>query len=437
MFEKLFKISHKSSGCLTSRQEVDESAPEVWKSMMRSTTPEEIYQSFGDDDKSIITRWKEKRSSLIRRRVQEELESEIEAEASLVRESTNFLRVQLHSIDPKSSCNENAMLTIWQPTEEQLGVLKEGTSVEFHNLATRESTYNGNLQLVANNRTLIKPLALNLSSLTEKLGFRQRRFLNMFQVHSLSQGISNEESEMKNIKNFDVAAVQVHVQESSTPNDFIFYLSDETNLILRVHCKDPPSILKTLLLSERESYPAYAMRDLFIQSFDQEQQCAVAEFGETSSVVMTNQRVKNLSNWVVSSLHSEIQQIAAYIKAGLPIWEHDGDEKICLGYVMGLRSKSFEENYIEVDCCGQGSFEWKISVDLLRQMMSKISSHDCEDFFPPDIQNRIAKVATVGSIFRSRGILWRFKLISDPEYVVCDATKANRQSIGQIYKTLQ
>ena len=110
---------------------------------MSSTTPEEIYETFSNDNKYIISRWTEKRSTLVHRRIREEVESELQTETSLVRESTNFLRVKVHSVDPKSSCNENAMLTIWQPTEEQLGFLKEGTSVEFHNLAVRESTYDG------------------------------------------------------------------------------------------------------------------------------------------------------------------------------------------------------------------------------------------------------------------------------------------------------
>jgi hypothetical protein len=401
--------------------------------MMSSTTPEEIYESFGNDDKCIISRWKEKRSSLIHRRVREEVESELETETSLIRESTNFLRLKVHSIDPKCFCNESAMLTIWQPTEEQVGFLKEGISVEIHNLAVRESTYEGISQLVANNRTIIEPFAFEASSLAEKIGFRHRRFLNLFQVHTLSHGASNLKGRTEKNVTFDVAAVQIHVQTSNIPDDFVFYLSDETNLILRIHCKNPPSILKTLLLSEKQSFPIYAMRDLFIRPFDQDQQCAVAEFCDMSSVVLTNNRLEILSKWVASSSQSEIQQIATYVKAGLPLWEHDRNEKIYLGYVMGLRSESIEKLYVKVDCCGQGSFEWKLPVGIMRQMMSAISLENMQENLFPDKENRAAKVNSLGSIFRSRCTLWRFQLSSEPESVVCSATKANKRNIGHLY----
>lgn len=404
---------------------------------MSSTTPEETYESFGNDDKCVISRWKEKRSSLIHRRVRDEVESELETETSLIRESTNFLRVKVHSIDPKSFCNESAMLTIWQPTEEQVGCLKEGISVEIHNLAVRESTYEGISQLVANNRTIIEPFAFEASSLAEKIGFRRRRFLNLFQVHTLSHGASNLKGRMEKNVTFDVAAVQIHVQTSKILDDFVFYLSDETNLILRVHCKNPPSILKTLILSEKQSFPTYAMRDLFIRPFDQEQQCAVAEFCDMSSVVLTNNRLEILSQWVASSSQSEIQQIAAYIKEGLPLWEHDRNEKIFLGYVMGLRIERTEKIYVEVDCCGQGSFEWKLPVGILRQMMSAISLEKLEENIFPDKENRAAKVSSLSSIFRARCTLWRFQLSSEPESVVCSATKANKRNIGHLYNTLQ
>jgi len=404
---------------------------------MSSTTSGEIDESFNDDDKCIIRRWKEKRNSLIHRRVREEVESELETETSLMRESTNFLRVKVHSTDPKSSCNESAMLTIWQPTEEQLGVLKEGTSVEVHNLAIRESTYDGISQLVANNRTIIEPFAFQASSLAEKIGFRQRRFLNLFQVHTLSHGAANEKLGTKKNVNFDVAAVQIHVHQSDSPDDFIFYLSDETNLTLRVHCRNPPSILKTLLLSERRSFPSYATRDLFIRPFDQEQQCAVAEFRDMSSVVLTNQRLENLSKWAVSSSQNEIQQIAAYIKAGLPLWEHDCNEKIYLGYVMGLKTESIENISIEVDCCGQGYFEWKLPVGILRQMIFAISLDNLQERIFLEQENRAAKDGALGSIFRARGILWRFQLLSEPESVVCNATKANKHNLGHLYEILQ
>eukprot|EP00536_Pseudo-nitzschia_multiseries_P003170 jgi/Psemu1/301798/fgenesh1_kg.47_\ len=406
--------------------------------MMKSTTPEEIYESFSQEDKSIISKWRDQRNSLINRRVREEVESELETETSLIRESTSFLRVKVHSIDPKSSRNETATLTIWQPTEEQQSFLAEGTSVEIHNLAVRESSYDGILQLVANNRTIIEPCSLQAPLLAQKIGFRQRRFLNLFQVHALSHETASRRDRTKQNVDFDVAGAQICVvPKSDLSEDFDFFLSDETNLLLRIHCRNPPSALKTLLSAKKGSFPCYAMRDLLVRPFDHEQQCAVAEFCDTSSVVLTNKRVEQLAKWASSPSRNELGQIAAYMKAGLPLWEQDCNEKIYLGYIMGLRTEGVETVFIQVDCCGHGSHEWKLPVHVLQQMVSSISPEKLRVSLSPDQEDRIAKFGRIGSIFRARGILWRFRLSSQSDSVVSSATEANKLDIGRIYDTLQ
>jgi len=418
-------------------QEVDENSPDVWKQVMTSSRPEEIHESFNDQDKDTFSRWKEQRSALIHSRVREELEAELETETSLTLESKRFQRVLVYSTNPKNSGRESALLTIWQPTEEQLGLLKEGTSVEINDLAVRDTIYDGNLQLIASSKTIIKSFVFQASSLIEKIGFRHRRFLNMFQVHKLSHE-ANKTTRKKPL-DFDVAAVQMHVIEPSDFLDaFTFYVTDETNLILKIYCKKPPLLLKTLLLGEKRFSP-YAMRDLHICPFDQEQQCAVAEFRERSSVVMSNQYVERLVNWVSLAAQKDLPQIVAYLRAGLPLWEQTSDKRISLGYIMGLRTESMEKIYIEVDCCGHGCYEWKLPTRVLHQMISTISVDDLQVSLCPEQEDRISKFGKLGSILRARGVLWRFQLSSATvnESVVCNATEANKHNIGLLYETLQ
>jgi hypothetical protein len=406
--------------------------------MMKSSIPEEIYETFDNQEKKIISRWREQRNALVHRRVQQEVEAELETDTTLIRESKNFQRVRVYSIDPKTSCRESALLTIWQPTEEQLGLLKEGTAVEIHNLALRDATYDGSLQLIANSRTSIESFTFQASSLIEKIGFRQRRFLNIFQVHKLSHEATHDRFRRKQ-SDFDVAAVQIHVVEPSDSSDaFSFYVTDETNLILRVHCKKPPLMLKTLLLGEKRFSP-YAMRDLVICPFDQEQQCAVAEFRDMSSFVMSNEHVERLKNWASLSSRKDLSQIAAYLRAGLPLWEQDSDQKVSLGYIMGLRTESKDKIYIEVDCCGHGCYEWKLPARVLQQMISSISVDDLQVSLSPEQEDRISKFGMLSKILRARGILWRFQLssVAVAESVVCSATEANKHNIGLLYETFQ
>lgn len=431
----LFPSSFSSWTSRRQPQEIDEDAPDVWNRMMNSSSSgQEINESFGNHEKNEIDRWRDKRNTLMERRLREEVEAELEAEASLKRESKSFQKIRVHSIDPKNDRCESAMLTIWQPSEDQLSLIKEGTSIEIHNLVPRDTSYSGNLQLYANNRTIIESFALDdASSLMKTVEFQKRRFLNLFQAHKISHNAAKSFGQKQ--LDFDLVAVQLHVIEPSESSDaFTFYVTDETNLILRIHCKKPPLLLKTLLSGE-ESFTAYAMCDLVACPYDQEQQCAVAEFNEMSNVVMSNHHVERLTNWVSLASKNDLPKIVAHLKAELPIWEQTSNQRVSLGHIMGLRTESMDKIYIEVDCCGGGLYKWRVPLRVIHQMISTISISDLQVSLSPEQEDRIAKFGLIGSILRARGVLWRFQLSPGTnESVVCNAVEADKIKISKLYE---
>jgi hypothetical protein len=146
---------------------------------MSSASPEEFFGNLNVLEKSTVEKWRQKRLGIIQRRVREEAEAELETDVTLVRKSTPFLRVKLHSVHPSTSKCEMAMLTIWEPTEEQMNVLKEGTTVEVKNLGVNEAVYEGMLQLKGNHRTILESIDLHDTSLAERLGYAKRRWLSL------------------------------------------------------------------------------------------------------------------------------------------------------------------------------------------------------------------------------------------------------------------
>jgi hypothetical protein len=146
---------------------------------MNSTSPEESFEALNDRERSLISRWKHTRSELIRRRVQQEVQAEMEVDTSLIRDSRPFIRMKVHSLFPSES-NEEALLTIWEPNEEQLNPV-EGTAIQFENLSVKSVKHEGLLQLTATGRTPFEQYCVDDETLHQRIGFTKCQFLNYAQ----------------------------------------------------------------------------------------------------------------------------------------------------------------------------------------------------------------------------------------------------------------
>lgn len=423
-------------------QEVDENAPEAWQRFVRSTNPEDIFATMNESDREAITKWQAHRSSMIRRRIHEEVESELEVETSLLRESTPFVRIKVHSIDPIPTRTESCVLTLWQPTEEQLSLLKDGNAVQMQNLTVRESSHDGQLQLAANSRTVMEPCPIPPASLLEKIDFHHRYFLNLFQVHKLCHSAGDAASSMKTHgSDFDVAAVQINLVETPDIRDkYRIYVTDETGLILRIHCREHlwGMAAKGFVSDGNHRFIPVALCDLCIMSYDPGEQCAVAEFGELSSHAAGNNRIEDLARWVAMSQDNELLRIASYCQANIPYWD-GGEQLTAFGYVIGLSSENSEKLCIEVDCCGQGLHKWELPAHVLESMIVALNSSEEQTvLLMPEEESRVSRLGVLGPTFRSRGVLWQFRVLSNQSHdVVLIACKADRAALGRLYQTWQ
>jgi hypothetical protein len=263
----------------------------------------------------------------------------------------------------------------------------------------------------------------------------------MFQVHKLA--LQSGADVKSSTVDFDTVAVKVHVVEPSEyePGEFIIYVTDETNLVLQVHCKSLPYSLR-VIFAEKKEYPVIAMCDLRLCSFDDVQQCAVAEFGDLSSVMTANKRIEDLTRWVSLSSKTELPQIAFYVNANLPMWEQScGDETTAFGYIVRLRSLRARKLLVEVDCCGFERNEWELPLEVLDSMLPTIIAENQSVGLSPREDDRARKLGTLGNIFRARGILWKFQLTptnsstNECTLVVSCANKATERDLGRLYLT--
>jgi hypothetical protein len=386
-------------------------------------------------------RWQQQRIELIRKRVQEEVESELETETSLVRKSTPFLRAMVHSIDPKENRRECALLTIWNPTEDQRNIIKEGETVQAFNLGVRGASYDGTLQVSANGRTTIESYPIEDHSLIERVGFQPRQLLSVFHFHKLSRLAGSQPKNQKWAQpiDVDVAGIQVHaVEPNETDNDHKIYLTDESGLMIRIHSK------KMLNAVVKQNglvvFPIVGLRDVRVFPFDDEQDCAVAEHFELSSTLSSHRRLDELELWASASNRNVtmLLRLANHVKAKLPLHHQLGEQKIAMGYILHISlSKRENKMFITVDCNGFDSHIFEVPIIVMHQMIQiareevhRVTLCRTEEDVDPSL-------GCLSSIFRCRGFLWRFLIrrsvgSTNSQYVIEKAWKMDKVAFSKV-----
>jgi hypothetical protein len=424
---------------------------------MKSASPEHFFAGLAQDDKSEVTKWQEKRSVILRDRMQKEIEAELECDSTLMRESTPFLRVDVTSYDPRSQeglSSEEARLTIWQPTDEQVSALKEGTIVQVQNVSVRDTKYDGMVQLTANSRTCILPVAEPQAACALDAMPRKPRLQNLFRLHVLSNTMlktSVGELSTPAICAIDTVVIALRTIEifDSGSSKFALYVTDETNLIARIQC----DVLPTELI--RNMDVVIYLCGLRVLPFDTMEQCAVAQYcaeSKLANVSGADTRIEELRRWVSSPLgSSQKHRVQRYLSAKIPIRE-GGEWRVAIGYVVGLRviPLSKEKLYVEVDCAHSESIQaWELPHFILGKMLSILSdyrgeSDRCAVAFSSEEEVRIAELGVLGPVFHARGVLWHFHLrrtllsSSEPslggDFIVIDANVADTQALANVYE---
>ena len=434
-------------------------APEIWQSLMKSPSPRDFFDDMNEADKLEVSKWKAKRDLLLPDRVQKEIDAALECDTSLIRKSVPLIRADVASFDHKSqnvTSVNGAHLTIWEPSDEQASILKEGATVEVYNLCVRDTTFEGKIQLTANSRTRIETFSEDLpTKLTKR--HQQGRVQNLFRVHALSHkmipksnlALDSGDNYVDTVVNILSFEERVECNKTS----FVIFVTDETNLVMRIHCDAlPPS----LNFFDRENQPPNRIAQfcrLRVMPFDSIENCAVVGWCKesTCSVFASggagHDRMTELHQWSLSiNGTAQVCRTQRYVDARIPIREQYG-YRTAIGYVVAL--KSAKRLHLEVDCAHNGSIqEWELPVTVLDDMLAilrTIGDKHLNDCVALNLEEdeRVKDLLILGSIIRSRGLLWRFTLkrnvhplevSSNLEFAVDDASLADTQALGYAYE---
>ncbi|CAJ1940483.1 unnamed protein product [Cylindrotheca closterium] len=415
-------------------KEIDEDAPEIWKQVMETTFPEDTICALSDPDKARLLEWKEKRGMLIRSRLKQEVEAEIECETSLVRESVPFIRMRVHSLDLSGYKDEEAILTIWQPTNEQLRLLQDGCGVQIENLSVRNSKYEGMLQLTGSSRTSMQACAVPWS-MHDKLNDFCRRNLSLYDVHLRSHHATGEDQE----RQFEFDTIVILLKYEELDDKTVGYVIDEFNILLRIEGENQRFPKQLLTCSRSNKFEVLGFCDLKLLPFDTDKNCAVARFRDSSRLhTTTSSRSEELNAWSMSEDGSHrLQRMSHYLNAEISPWQN-ANLMPAFGYVVGLKTQSPDSYVIEVDCSSSDSEKWEVSTSLLEQAIPLARKN--ESALTEEEVERCAWYAPFAELIHARGLLWHFRLtkISQNsdfgcEYQVISMEAACAGSLGRLY----
>jgi len=373
--------------------------------------------SLDSEEKQAVDAWRERRASLLRTRIMDEMNAKLEEFEADFQQSTPFLRVlvQTATFSERSEevpCGEQAMITVWNPSEEQLETLQEDRQVRITNIGVRENRYDGLVQLSANRRTSFHLMRRDGSDNTK--ASPETNFLSVFQVHSLSK-----EKPYRNRADF-LGVVLTVTSLSGSPGGLLVHLTDNSGLLLRVECKSERPILKVLVMqhsarkSVAEALQLATFRSLNVMDFDNSVGCAVAQFDDSSQISPTcrsrcGSRELAIRRWINSERgRRRLYKLACALDVGVPFARLSTDS-ITVGYISDFHVTS-KGVFLDVDSVGYKIQVFKLPVALLRDLVEACGDGQSQVVFGLTQEKKASSLNSIQTVFRARDKPFRFKL---------------------------
>lgn len=274
---------------LITLQNSNKDAPDIWKSMINSNDPLFFYNSMSEVNRQTIDSWMNQKSDLIPVSRQKFIDN-ASVDVMSVRKSTPFVRAQVKVLRRRlvegglHSRNSSALLTIWEPSDDWISLLKEGTAVRLRNVTCRPSQVDSKIQLSTNFKTSLEVLPKPSNSILSFSGYEERCYSTMISLHVLSK-LERFQYE------FDIVGYRLDTCAATYPAALSsIYVTDESGLLLRVdRCFDSESCFappwKTAKYAPDGS-SVFSFQNLRLVDFSTSQNCAIALWTE-SSVIKT------------------------------------------------------------------------------------------------------------------------------------------------------
>lgn len=383
------------------------------------------------------------RESLIRNRVHNEVVANLDDVGVTCRESTPFISLFVKSAS--AGICDGALLTVWNVTESQEAVLKEGEVITFRNLAVKSCRRDGLLQLTAREST---PMNETQYDVEEKgsMGFVGRSRVTLFSHHTISRKLSLGLPIPFQRQIIDMAGLVLKVVQCSAHQCKI-YLADDSGLVSRIERNCSAAVANAFLsMSEnsRGALHSISFRDVRVMPFDYVESCAVAAFTHNS----TSSTMNCISDAMAVSANRDdalAELVAAASEAGTSIHAMTSSIRcpvtVAIGRIVGCEENACEPISpfkIQVDCGSTTLHTWELPSVLLEDALMAIG----DGWKLASVSSRKSERSGTSSGFKralmASGVLLRFVLqAKKTSYEVRQLSVAHENAISALHLAVQ
>lgn len=374
-----------------------------------------------EDQKSLLE-WKSHRETLAHRLMKAELDAKLEESGLDYVASTPFLRVLVRSTTNSGQCEE-AMLTIWRPTEGQLDLIKDESILTLRNVGVKSERRDGLLQLATNSGTSISEQCNGCQKLPTSKVVEQSGLVSILTAHKLSRLLDDTSGQSNKRAEIDISGVVLNF-ETVNSTCCTFYVTDRSGKALRVesHTHNPEIRLQlaTLFqLGDGNELVVCAFRRLTLKRFDDLERCPVAEFSEDSRVLANHDSStkSGLMDWAASE---DGRRRIALLRHSLKVSLHpadawtssvgQGQRRDAVGFIAGLSVSPNQHLLVDVDC-GHGHLQtWRFPLSCVQDIMASCGDSNDTVVLSADDECNLNHLTKLESLFRARSKMYRFSL---------------------------
>ena len=375
---------------------------------------EDLVEDADDATRQELVRWFELRQRLISDRIRQEVDKKMKdcAQACC---STPFLRVSVATPGETAEPKQIAILTIWNPCEEQLEFLKEGAILQMKGLVVKDKDFGGFRQLSGNSKTSI---AVAPPCRSEEATARSC-CLSPFQLHAESKRIATKErgTLCRPIKTVDVIGFAVAVDRSFGLGKVKFTLSDRSRLTVEVEYGEyldsaAQSMIDKLATEvANDVFPMITLIGAELQPFDSIEKVVRVRMMPSSSVKFQRQdsawAVRQLSWSTTKQGQLQLLRVARSISARLPLVDA-ANSRVAVGYLCGLYVRTDQQLFVKVDSGMDTLHTWTLPLSLINCLVNdpenQVALNRCEEL-------RVTQLRSMARAFRARRTLYRFKIV--------------------------
>ena len=285
--------------------------------MQSATCQNDYCNKLSQREQESVDSWVNRRSSLIQLKSQRIISQRLETEPGMSSwKSSRFIKINVRALVKRGHSEPNvatkdgneAMLTLWDPSEEQLSLLQEGRVVYFENVAVKEKEIDNLLQLSIRGKATMKEI--NPHPPLESLylsGYRKREQHSLVRIHLESRRLSASSivSPECDVIGYLLRVTKVPLGDNTR---FFIYITDQTGLVLRIERDTFNDKDNELVHWEKHTHELGCglllhFLNIRIRPFDLFEGCAVGIWTNSSiyQKTMNNSHCCKLQNWSESS----------------------------------------------------------------------------------------------------------------------------------------